>query len=335
MDWTDLHSFITVTREKSISKASQLLYISQPTLTARLKKLEQELGVDLLERNWKGVNLTKHGATFLSHALKAVQEIDDVISINQLNTLYLEPLADHHKTLKDPYEKLKIGIARPLGVSFFSPVMLELNRSFTDLKYDVFSDPPNYILDLVSIGEMHLGIVPHTYMRPDLESISIFSEEMLLLGPKKMDIPLEEDFNNADQLLKKTFILFNSRISLKKLTELSVIQLLGGKPEDIREVNDLGIVLNMISSGLGYTILPNSFICDTMRFFSTLHSSGPLPRRLQHDSIPYQIYRLGKQYPARRIQMIYSPTSQFHLPIKDIAVRLAAPYIQLSDALAP
>ncbi|NHN31738.1 LysR family transcriptional regulator [Paenibacillus agricola] len=334
MDWTDLHAFITITREKSISKAAQLLHLSQPTLTTRLKKLEQELGVNLLERNWKGVKLTTHGTAFLNHALKAVQEIDDVMIINKLKALYMDPLAKSLNNQEVSRKKLKIGISRPLSVSFFNPILLEMNRSFPLLTYDILSEPPNFILDLVSIGEIDLGIVPHQYNRPDLESLKMFAEEMLFLAPRDMDIGTGDQLENIDHLLNTTLILFNSRFLLKKMTEQAVVQLLGSMPGDIREVNDVGIVINMISNGLGCAILPNSFIYDTVSFFNTLHSPNPLPRRLHHESIPYQIFRLDASYPARTIQMIYSPSSQFHEPVQHIAETLASPYRQLSEALA-
>lgn len=59
MDLMDLHSLVTVVREKSISKASRVLHLSQPALTIRLQKLEQELGFVILERTRSGCILPK------------------------------------------------------------------------------------------------------------------------------------------------------------------------------------------------------------------------------------------------------------------------------------
>jgi DNA-binding transcriptional LysR family regulator len=78
MNWLDIYAFVTVVREKSISKASRILHLSQPTLTARLRKMEQELNVNLLNRNWKGVELTFPGHQFLLYAVKLLDEFKEM-----------------------------------------------------------------------------------------------------------------------------------------------------------------------------------------------------------------------------------------------------------------
>jgi len=80
MDIDDLYAFVTIVREKSISKASRTLHLTQPTLTARLKKMERELGVHLLERSWNGVTLTEDGTFFFVSAVKIIREIDDMMT---------------------------------------------------------------------------------------------------------------------------------------------------------------------------------------------------------------------------------------------------------------
>ena len=77
MDTVGVHSFIVVTRERSISRAAQALHVTQPTLSARLRKLEDDLGVTLLERSWDGIRLTTEGRFFLSYSLQLFQELEE------------------------------------------------------------------------------------------------------------------------------------------------------------------------------------------------------------------------------------------------------------------
>lgn len=326
MDQVDLHAFITIAREKSISKASHILHLSQPTLTARLKKLEEQLGVCLLERNWKGVQLTSHGTLFLLRAIKIFQEMNDALSLGgKLNLLYMDHTAEAHSM--DRHEKIKVGISRPLGFSFFTPILMELNKSFPSLRYNIISELPEYVLDLVSIGEIHFGIIPYMESRPKLHSLPIFKEEMLLVGPKHDHQPIREDLNNVDLLLQKPFILFSPRAPLRKITESVLIQLLGSIPRDIQEVNDLSVALSMVSSGLGYTIVPNSFIVDSIHLISK-DSKTHWP---EHYSTPYQIVRLGAHFPTRMVHMVYSASYAFHVPIHEIADTIASYYRNTLD----
>src|SRR5437868_2515840 len=90
MDFSSLDCFLTIAREKSITKASQLLHITQPALTSKIKKLENEIGAQLLERSRQGVKLTIEGTHFLTKALKISYEYNQVyeeINKNKIETL--------------------------------------------------------------------------------------------------------------------------------------------------------------------------------------------------------------------------------------------------------
>lgn len=330
MDQVDLQAFITVAQEKSISKASQILHLSQPALTTRLKKLEEQLGVYLLERNWKGVQLTSHGTLFLLRAIKIFQEMNDALSLcSKLKLPYMDHSAE--ALPMDRHEKIKVGISRPLGFSFFTPILTELNRSFPFLRYNIISELPEYVLDLVSIGEIHIGIIPYMENRSDLYALPIFKEEMLLLGPKDDQQPIHEDLNNVDLLMQKPFILFSPRAPLRKITDQVLIQLLGSMPKDIQEVNDLSVALSMVSGGLGYTIVPNSFIIYSIPSPRTYSLEGNKVQRYAHDTLPYQMVRLGAHFPTRTVHMVYSTSYKFHVPIHDMAETISSHYRSMMD----
>nr|WP_274520447.1 LysR family transcriptional regulator [Paenibacillus beijingensis] len=307
----DLHALVTVVREKSISKASQVLHLSQPALTIRIKKLEQELGFVLLERTRSGVKLTKQGASIIHNAAKAIQQMnamskfeDNSSLINQIKLLHPE-LDDIGETFADNGNNLKVGIAVPLGWTLFKPITNRLRSLDPNLKYHMLSDSNEVILQLLQLGDIDLGIVPYFEPKQGLESIPIMRDEMLLLGPKNED---RLDIDNSEgmaALLDKTFFVFYSNQPLRLMINEVMLKLMGNVPKDIRNINDTGIILKMVSDGLGYTICPSSFMYDTMEFFHSLYGPDDLPSLLQHETVPFQIYRLGKDYPSRTIQMIY------------------------------
>lgn len=79
MTLTQLHYIIMIAETKSLNKAAEQLYVSQPSLTSAIKELEKELGVTLFYRNGRGVTLTSDGAEFLLHAKEIYGQYERVL----------------------------------------------------------------------------------------------------------------------------------------------------------------------------------------------------------------------------------------------------------------
>lgn len=81
MDFESLYSFLMVARTKSISKAAKQMHVTQPTLSARIRKLEEGLGFSLIERNWEGVRLTEKGRYFLPYVAQFLQDFSNALTV--------------------------------------------------------------------------------------------------------------------------------------------------------------------------------------------------------------------------------------------------------------
>lgn len=324
MDLMDLHALVTVVREKSISKASQVLHLSQPALTIRIKKMEQELGFIVLDRTRSGVKLTKQGASIIHNATKAIQQIramskfEDHSKLIDIIKLLHPEQEDFSESFVDDRSNVKVGVATPLGWTMFKPIMNHLRDFDPDLKYHMLSDSNEVIQELILLGDIDVGFVPYFEELPGVNSIPIMRDEMLLLGPKNEEPLNLKDADSMDILLEKTFFVFFSNQRLRSMINEAMLKLMGNIPKDICNINETGIILKMISDGLGYTICPSSFLYDTMDFFHSYYEKKDLPTLLQHDSVPYTVYRLGEGYPSRTIQMIYPANSPFHQLIHQV-----------------
>lgn len=80
MELYQLQYFIAIAEQGSLMKAAESLYVTQPTLSAGMKKLEKELGVSLLERRWRGVRLTAAGDVFLENAQRMLGNYQSTIN---------------------------------------------------------------------------------------------------------------------------------------------------------------------------------------------------------------------------------------------------------------
>ncbi|CAI9394727.1 MULTISPECIES: LysR family transcriptional regulator [unclassified Bacillus (in: firmicutes)] len=298
MDLNSLDSFITIVREKSITKASHMLHITQPALTSKLKKLETEVGVQLVERSKKGVELTIPGTSFLVKALKMVREFDSGNILDQDGDFF------HSTNLN---KNLKIGITRPLATSLLPDILSSINEFDPNLKCNITSELTDLVLDLVLFGELHFGIVCYCKPQEELEFIPIYKDDIVLIGPKSDSNPLDKK-----KLVNKPFILFNKSLPLRHDANEILLNMLGEIPENIQEVNDTYALISMISSGLGYSFLPLSFILDfvQLRNFNKTDS---------YDMLPFKITNLGKYSPPRYIHIVYAKNRSTNLPIERLA----------------
>ncbi|PKG24348.1 LysR family transcriptional regulator [Niallia nealsonii] len=299
MDINTLDSFITIAREKSITKASQLLHITQPALTSKLKKLENEVGAQLLERSKKGVELTMEGTSFLVSALKMIREFDSVYTHKKT----VSPLPDNHLN-----SKLKIGITRPLSSTILPDILLSINEFNPNLKCNITSELTDFILDLILFGELDFGIVTYCKPNKELEFIPIYEDDLVLIGPKMDKNPLDQ--KKINHLKEKPFILFNSFLPLRHDANEVLLNMFGEMPHHIQEVNDTYALTRMIACGLGYSILPLSFILDFVK--------APNTNVMQNfqNITPFRITKLDKYSKTRYIHLVYSKNISTTIPIK-------------------
>ncbi|HWJ77394.1 MAG TPA: LysR family transcriptional regulator [Niallia sp.] len=298
MDLSSLDSFITIAREKSITKASHILHITQPALTSKLKKLETEVGFQLLERSKKGVELTKSGTSFLVNALKMVREYDAVCTLEN-NSNFI-----HSTSLN---KNLKIGITRPLASSLLPDILSSLTKFDPTFKFNITSELTDLVLDLVSFGELHFGIVCYHRPKKELEFIPLYNDDIVLIGPKDDPNPLVKE-----KLLDKPFILFHSHLPFRHDANEILLNLLGKIPENLQEVNDTYALISMISSGLGYSLLPLSFILDFVQLENSNQSNSL-------DMLPFKITNLGDFSPPRYIHFVYAKNRQTDFPFNQFA----------------
>ena len=79
MTLQQLHYVITITEKGSFNKASEVLYIAQPSLTGAVQELEKELGIIIFNRTRKGVSLTNDGVEFINHARQLYQQYEIIL----------------------------------------------------------------------------------------------------------------------------------------------------------------------------------------------------------------------------------------------------------------
>ena len=167
MDIRHLTYFIEVAKNKSFTKASQSLHLSQSTISKVVKSLEEELHVELIDRSTKKIELTEAGEIVLAEG----EMIMD--SLNDLST-HLYELMNLKKG------KIKIGIPPIIGFLFFPKIIKGFNNLYPDIKIKIFEDDSQKVKQEVRDGKLDLGVVMLPVDEKEFDVVPFVCEELSL-----------------------------------------------------------------------------------------------------------------------------------------------------------
>jgi DNA-binding transcriptional LysR family regulator len=236
-------AFLEVARRGNLSRAAEALYVSQPTLTARLQALEAELGEQLFVRTRRGMRLTEAGEAFLPYAEHAVNAIDDG----------RERLAELRS---GTVGKLVLG-APPTVSTYALPALLaRFTEEHPGVRLTVMTGTSEEILELLLHDRIQLGLM-RALGHPEVEAVPVYSDSLLLvvspghrLAGRKVRL--------AD-LGGEALVLFGRSSSYREFTE-AVFRQAGVMPDSVLELDNLEAAKKMVEHGIGISLVPDSAV---------------------------------------------------------------------------
>jgi DNA-binding transcriptional LysR family regulator len=284
MDMEGLYSFITVAREKSISKAAQLLHVTQPTLSSRLRKLEDGLGVTLLERNWDGIRLTKEGRFFLAYSVQLFQELEEASALLR---------KQENRELEGPFNavtdarRLKIGIESFFHPAFISLIIQGIQQIAPEVECKFIHKNSELLMNLLDSGSLDICIHSQADSFARKDTLFVMKDKIVVITPKMNYPVIEPDLSNLPLLRDMPFVLFENSPLLRyqEVTERILISMFGGVPERFHIVNDVEAALEIVASGFGHTFLPATSISHLI--------GKPLPFNVvlvNYDFVDFPVY---------------------------------------------
>ncbi|MGX7091885.1 LysR family transcriptional regulator [Hutsoniella sourekii] len=181
MNKQQLESFLTIVEIGSISRASEVLYISQSTLSDRLKSLEQELGFTLINRGpgIKQIELTDRGTEFLDYTNRFLA-LDREIQEWRLN--------DHQQSIR-------VGAPASVNSYFLRGFYQDLLIDRQHLQLEISAHWNRTIYSMVNLAELDFGIVSRPYHSQNIETIPLMREPVVFAYDRRYS-----DYQNLDQL---------------------------------------------------------------------------------------------------------------------------------------
>jgi len=249
MDIRHLEYFVEVARSLSFTKASRNLHISQPSISKMVKILEDELGVQLLYRSSRQIELTDAGKAVLGKA-------QEILASFQNLTSELDDVMEMKKGV------IRIGIPPIVGASFFPRIIGQFKREYPLVDIQLTEVGTKNIEIGIEDGTLDIGIVcSHPTRVNTFNTFSLLKDPLMLVVYP--DHPLskggEIDFSD---LKEENFVLYRQDFSLHD----RIIEQCGRYnfyPKIICESSQRDFMVEMVAAKLGITMLPQK-ICQEL-----------------------------------------------------------------------
>tara|TARA_R110002051_G_scaffold143507_8_gene216550 strand:- start:5348 stop:6226 length:879 start_codon:yes stop_codon:yes gene_type:complete len=238
--------FLTLANELHFWKTAEKVYISQSTLTRQIKSLEDEMGVQLFERDKRNVKLTDAGKFLQGHWRTIINDLDQI-----------------HKQAKkiDQGTLGLISISYPGSIAFsFLPKFLEkLNTNLPDLKLQLTEPTDENHEKLLLDFQTDIAFNRDEIKNAHIESYKLYAEPICLVVPKNHWLT-KETLQNLNDLKDEKFIISGLHRTTYFASLLrNLFSKNGFEPKTIIESDFGGMIMNLVGQEIGISILPYSF----------------------------------------------------------------------------
>ena len=240
MDFKQIEAFVNVAKYKSFSKAADAIYLSQPTISAHIASLEQELGLILFDRNGKEIRLTHGGSLFLEYAINLIN----------IRNIAVANLADYNNKISG---KLTIASSTAPCRFILPKLVTSFKKHYCDVTYDIKEESTKNVVEMIIGGESEIGIVGEPLKDPRLSYCKISGDHLVLVSNNK-SLPEElslEDLQNQQFILREK----GSATRAKFEEALEENNFSPSKLKVFAEVSSLEAVLQFVKSGAGMSIV--------------------------------------------------------------------------------
>lgn len=264
MELRVLNYFLMVARKENITKAAQLLHVTQPTLSRQLMQLEEELGVKLFHRGKHSVSLTEDGMLLRRRAL-------ELVALSEKTKMELQ----HKKEM--PTGEIAIGCGETKSMSILSENMVSFRQKYPLVQFSIYSAIADDIKERIEKGLLDMGLL--------VEPVDISKYEFIRLPLKeqwgvlvRMDSPLAEKAFVTSEDLREVPLLMVRR----ELVRNELANWFGDAYEQLEIAATYNLIVNaayMVERGLGAALCFDlGTVFENLRFV-------PLAPRMETGSV--------------------------------------------------
>ncbi len=251
MTLTELRYVVAVARERHFGRAAEACFVSQPTLSVAIKKLEDELGTQIFERRTNDVTMTAAGELIVGQAQRTLDEAGRIKEIARQG--------------KDPLSgPLRLGVIYTIGPYLLPALVRQLLKDAPQMPLLLSENFTVKLVDLLKNGEVDVAIMALPLPEAGLQLQPVYDEAFVIAVPrlhawvKRKAIP-SEDLKKETMLLLGAGHCFRDQV-LEVCPELSRFSSSAEGIQKTFEGSSLETIRHMVGSGLGVTVLPMTSI---------------------------------------------------------------------------
>lgn len=287
MNLRDLRYLVSLAEHKHFGRAAEASFVSQPTLSTQIMKLEEELGVALVERTPRKVLLTEVGKEIVQRAREVLNEVEQIRVIAR-------------RTLDPESGTLRLGIFPTLGPYLLPHIVPRIRERFPRLELLLVEEKTEVILRQLREGRLDAGILALPIHDQQLHIEKLFDEPFVLAVPDSN--PLAERRSlTLDDLADQSLLLLEDGHCLREQA-LEVCQLAGAGEKSGFRATSLETLRQMVAANVGITLLP------------TLAVKPPVA---QVDHV--RLIQFRGRAPSRHIAMVWRKSSAMHAFLGEFA----------------
>jgi LysR family hydrogen peroxide-inducible transcriptional activator len=298
MNLRDLKYLVAVADNRHFGQAAERCFVSQPTLSGQIKKLEEELGVTLFERSKRSVEPTHPGEAIVAQARQVLEQAE---ALTQLAQSYQDPLVG----------PLRMGVIPTLSPYLMPLILQPLQKQYPQIKLVLSEEFTDTLLERLGKHEIDAALLATPVKDSAFESMPLFDEPFWLVHPRNHPLSkrkkiIQTDLDNADLLL-----LAEGHCLAEQAMEVCHIHQRGeqGDLSDLRAAS-LETLLQMVAVGFGCTLLPALALNTTSaKDKSILARQLQLPDTYRQISLVYR-----RTFPRRKVLEAFAKVVLENLP---------------------
>ena len=265
MTLNELRFVVALAKARNFRKAAEVCFVSQPALSLAVKKLEDELGVLLFERNRNDVTMTVIGELVVEQATRAIEEANRVKEIARQGNNQL-------------VGALKLGVIYSIGPYLLPEIIPYLRQSAPEMPLVVEENLTINLEAQLRNGVIDVAIIALPFDIPGIKTLPLYEEEFVVVVPISHDWA-KRDSINPEELADEKILLLNSGHCFSNQVMQACPRL--SRNGEILQGNSLDTIRNMVASNLGLTVLPASATIERYQnpLIKVVPFTKPAPKR--------------------------------------------------------
>lgn len=241
MNLRDLKYLVAVAEFEHFGRAAEACFVSQPTLSGQIKKLEEELGVVIFERTKRSVTITPIGEQLLGHARLALEQVQ---AMQGLAAATQDPMAG----------TLRLGVIPTLGPYLMPLILLPLRQQYPRLRLVLREEITDLLLNHLRQHELDALLLATPPDGDDLQEIPLFDEPFWLAHPAAHPLYAKDEISDADLPVEELLLLDDGHCLTEQVRGVCHLQR-DKQPDDLR-ASSLETLVQLVGAGFGCTLVP-------------------------------------------------------------------------------